>query len=342
MWKGLLLTFVAGAMGGTFPLPMRHMRKWAWENIWTVWSVVALIVVPWLMAFFTVPHLGAVYRESGAGVILLSSLFGFLWGIAGFLFGLSVELVGMSLTFAVVNGLSSAIGSWIPLVVQHPGEILTAGGLIVSAGVVGVVGGVAICSWAGHLRSKQSSGPASSQDPVANKPAFWRKLMVPVTAGVLGPCLNLGFAFGQKISTAAVNAGSSHAASTNALLAVVLTAGFVSNLGYCLYRLMKNRTARLFAIPEAGKYLLLGTIMGTLWMVSYSLYGSSISYFGTYGTVVGWPMLMAMITIVSSLWDIAYGDWTKRPLRIMALGVIVLIGTVGIISYGMFCLQHVT
>jgi len=52
--------------------------------------------------------------------------------------------------------------------------------------------------------------------------------------------------------------------------------------------------------------------------------------------------LMAMITIVSSLWDIAYGDWTKRPLRIMALGVIVLIGTVGVISYGMFCLQHAT
>jgi L-rhamnose-H+ transport protein len=319
---------------------MRYMRKWAWENIWTVWSVVALIVVPWLLAFITVPHLGAVYRESGASVILLSALFGFLWGIAGFLFGLSIQLVGMSLTFAVVNGLSSAIGSWVPLLVQHPGEILSAGGLIVSAGVIGVVGGVATCSWAGHLRSKQPGTPATAQDPGVKSPRFWRRLMVTVTTGVVGPCLNLGFAFGQKISTAAVNAGSSLASSTNAVLAVVLSAGFLSNLAYCLYRLVKNRTAPLFAIPESGKYFLLGLIMGTLWIVSYSLYGSSISYFGTYGAVVGWPMLMGVMTVVSGLWDVAYGEWTKRPLQFMAWGVIMVIAAVGIISYGMFRLQH--
>ncbi len=36
MARGLLLTVLAGVMNGSFPLPMRYMHKWAWENIWTV------------------------------------------------------------------------------------------------------------------------------------------------------------------------------------------------------------------------------------------------------------------------------------------------------------------
>jgi hypothetical protein len=141
---------------------------------------------------------------------------------------------------------------------------------------------------------------------------------------------------------AATNAGSSPAASTNAVLAVVLTAGFVSNIAYCLYRLSRNRTVRLFTIPEAKKYVLLATLMGCLWIFAFAIYGSSTSYLGAYGTVVGWPMLMANITILSSLLDVAYGNWSKRPLRVMALGVVVLIGAVGVMSYGMYRLQHVS
>lgn len=337
MLTGILLIILGGATNAAFPLPMRYMQKWAWENIWIVFSVVALVILPWALAVLTVPTLGSVYGQAGSAV-LLAALFGFLWGIAQFLFGLSIELVGMSLTFAVVNGLSSAFGSWIPLVVLHPAAILSSGGLIVSAGVIGVVGGVALCSWAGHLRSQQRSGAIAARNPQS---PFWRRLAVTIASGILAPCLNLGFAFGQKISLAATQAGSSPAASTNAVLAVVLTAGFVSNIAYCLYRLSRNHTARLFAIPEAKKYFVLGSLMGALWISTFAIYGSSTFYLGAYGTVVGWPMLMANITIISSLLDIAYGNWSKRPLRIMALGVAVLIASVGVMSYGTYRLQHV-
>src|SRR5215470_17348234 len=124
---GLLLTLMAGTMGGSFALPMRYMKKWAWENIWTVWSLVALILIPWLLALATVPHLTSVYRAAGAKALLLPSVFGLMWGVSSFFFGLGVDLAGMSLIFAMVNGLSSAIGSGVPMVIQHPGRILTTG-----------------------------------------------------------------------------------------------------------------------------------------------------------------------------------------------------------------------
>lgn len=326
-------------MGAFFALPMRHMQKWAWENIWMVWSVVALIIIPWLLAIVTVPNLASVYAQSGLNTLGLVALFGLLWGVAQVLFGLSIDLVGISLTFAVVNGMSSALGSWIPLVVLHPGGIFTSGGMLVSGGVVGVIGGVAACSWAGHLRSKQLS-PTTTGRSSAIQTSFSRRLAVTIACGVLAPCLNLGFAFGHKISMAAVHAGSSPAASTNAGLAIVLSAGFISNIAYCLYRLSKNRTTRLFAIPETKKYVLMATLMGALWIFSFAMYGSSTFYLGAYGTVVGWPVLMANITIISSLIDIAYGEWSKKPLRVMALGVAVLIVAVGVMSYGMYRLPH--
>ena len=200
---GLLLTLMARTMGGSFALPMRYMKKWAWENIWTVWSLVALILIAWLLALATVPHLTSVYRAAGAKALLLPSVFGLLWGVSSFFFGLGVDLAGMSLIFAMVNGLSSAIGSGVPMVIQHPGRILTTGGVIVSLGVLGVVGGVAVCSWAGHIRWRQIN-PAN---PRRQSLDFWRALAVVIGSGLLAPCLNLGFVFGQSISSAAVTAG---------------------------------------------------------------------------------------------------------------------------------------
>jgi L-rhamnose-H+ transport protein len=340
MIRGILLTFVAGVMNAFWPLPMRHIQKWAWENIWTVWSVVALIIIPWLLAIVTVPKLESVFAAAGVSAIGLVALFGLLWGVAQVLFGLSVDLVGMSLTFAVVNGMSSALGSWIPLVVLHPGGILTPGGMLVSLGVIGVIGGVASCSWAGHLRSKQLSlATTAARSPVL-RASFPRRLAVTIACGILAPCLNLGFAFGRPISNAAMHAGSSPAASTNAVLSVVLTAGFVSNIGYCIYRLWRNRTLSLFLIPASKKYVLMATVMAALWVFAFAIYGSSTYYLGVYGTVVGWPVLMANVTIVASLIDIAYGDWSRKPLQVMVVGVVVLILAVGTMSYGMYLLQH--
>jgi L-rhamnose-H+ transport protein len=329
MTKGLLLTVLAGVMNGSFPLPMKYMHKWAWENTWTVWTLVALLIVPWTLAVCTVPHLAAVYTGAHPQTLFLSVLFGSLWGIAGFLFGLSVEMVGMSLTFAVVNGVSSAVGSLVPLVVLHPGKLLTAGGLILSAGVFGVVAGVALCSWAASLRPAEGGKRAAGHSP-----RFRRGLLVCIGCALLAPAFNLGFSFGQGIAARAVSLGGAPAASTNAVLALVLTGGFVVNMAYCLYRLKTNRSFARYRIPESGRYLLLGTLMGLLWIVSYAIYGSATTQMGSFGTVAGWPILMAVMTLASGLWDTARGDWKGRPLRIMSWGVLALIGAVSAISYG--------
>jgi len=58
---------LAGIAGGSFTVPMRYMPRWGWENYWTVYAIVALVIVPWLLAGLTVPSLASVYSASGPG-----------------------------------------------------------------------------------------------------------------------------------------------------------------------------------------------------------------------------------------------------------------------------------
>src|SRR5664280_61250 len=86
---GLMLVTIAGIANATFTLPMKFARHWAWENVWLVWSVMALMVFP----------------VCGAG-----------WGLAQVMFGLSIDAIGIGLAFSIVLGISAAVGSLIPLI----------------------------------------------------------------------------------------------------------------------------------------------------------------------------------------------------------------------------------
>src|SRR3974377_1379420 len=91
----MLIVFGAGVLNGSFTLPMKYSRAWAWENTWSVYSVAALFVLPWLLAASCVPNLMQVYHGLSWHEIVYPALFGFLWGIAQTTFGLSINAVGM-------------------------------------------------------------------------------------------------------------------------------------------------------------------------------------------------------------------------------------------------------
>lgn len=64
-WLGMLIVFVSGFLNGSFTLPMKYSRAWAWENIWSVYLLVPLLVLPWILAVGFVPNLLQVYCGLG-------------------------------------------------------------------------------------------------------------------------------------------------------------------------------------------------------------------------------------------------------------------------------------
>ena len=138
---GIALTILAAVINGNFALPLKRRRKWAWENSWALYSLVAFWIVPWALALFTVPDLVRTYSSLSTSQVLLPLLLGMGWGISQVLLGVSVARVGMALTFAIVIGLSACLGTLIPLVALHRDLLFSAKGLTVLVGMLIMLAG---------------------------------------------------------------------------------------------------------------------------------------------------------------------------------------------------------
>src|SRR5260370_17865353 len=93
---------IAGLMSGNCMLPMKFTRSWKWENVWLVFSVLSLVILPWALAAFLVDHLLDVYRGMVLKQLAVPLLLGAGWGVAQILFGISVKRLGLGVAYAII------------------------------------------------------------------------------------------------------------------------------------------------------------------------------------------------------------------------------------------------
>src|SRR5438105_11526435 len=146
-----ILALGAGILNGSFATPTRFMNRWKWENVWALWAVLAMFVLPWALALITVPHLAAVYHPTEVHhALLLVIVFGAGYGIAAICFGLGVDALGIALNFAIALGTATAVGSAIPLFWFHSASVFTRQGLTIEAGIAVIVAGIVSCGISGR------------------------------------------------------------------------------------------------------------------------------------------------------------------------------------------------
>ena len=256
LYAGILLAALGGVFNGIFALPMKLMRRWRWEHIWLVYSIVGMVLVPWTVAFFSTPHLGQVIRS--APVALICG-FGFAWGLGSVFFGLGLDRLGLGLGQALMMGIIAGLGSLGPLLILKPGALATRNGIIVLAGNVVMIIGIALCARSGGLRSKQQSGAGSSS---ANRTSMTSGLVIAVLAGLFSSMLNFAFAFSSETQRRAMQLGAVGPMASMSIWAMAISAGFLANLAYCLWRLRKSGW-NTFRDPGTGVYWLGAATMGS-------------------------------------------------------------------------------
>ena len=329
-----LAVLLGGVMAGSFALPLRLAKKWRWENTWMVYSAVGLVAIPWAVAGATIPHLLDVYIAVSGRIILLTALFGLGWGVANVLFGLAVPMVGMAFSFAVVVGMSAALGSLIPLILSTSGSLLGTSGLIVMTGVLLTSLGVVLLGMAG--RGREGSGARDGTNVRPTK-VFAVGMALCILAGLLAPMLNYSFAFGSEISSQAIRWGASPTEAVNAIWAIALAGGFISNGSYCLLRLNKNQTWGKFRQEGAMLECALATLMGVLWTGGLLFYGWGASAMGNLGAAAGWPVFQGTIIVTSSSLGIMAGEWrgvNARFFRLNNLGLATIVVAIIVLSIG--------
>jgi L-rhamnose-H+ transport protein len=300
---GIALTMVAGLMSGTCMLPMKFVRSWKWENVWLVFSVVSLIVIPWALALGLVSNLFETYgalslRQLGAPV-----LFGAGWGIAQVLFGISVARLGLGLAYAIIVGLGALLGTLVPLFVQHQELAKGRPMMFVLSGVTVMVLGIILSTWGGQVREAGTSATSTPQ-PSQN---YFTAVLLALLCGIMAPMLNYSFAFGQDIAKEAVRLGTPEVRSGYAVWPIGLAGGFIPNIAYSVYLLFKNCTWGAFRLD--GKDFGWSTLMGVLWMGAFSLYGMAAIYLGSFGTSIGWGLLQIFMIMTATLSGVLAGEW---------------------------------
>ena len=325
---GMLILVIAGVMNASFPLPMKCTHRWAWENTWLAWTFFALILLPPVLTFSTVPQLGQVYHSAPAGILLEVILFGAGWGVAQVFFGLAVDAIGIALTFSLVLGTSAAVGTLVPLLKLHPERLNTPAGHGVLGGVALVIAGVLVCAVAGREREnvlKLHNG---------SKRNTTLGLLLAVLCGFGASFVNFGLAFGAPLIDAARSFGANELNASNAVWMPLMLAGAVPNLLYCLWLLTKNGTGHQFRNGRASHWAL-AFAMAVLWLGSTLLYGVATAHLGAWGPIFGWPLFMSLIVITASLIGMFTGEWRNSgalPLWIQWAGVSLLVLAVFILA----------
>ncbi len=313
-WLGVA---AAGVLNGSFAVPMKTARLWKFHHIWTFHSLLAMVVLPWVVAIYTVPNRGQILASVPVRGWIVLAVLGLLFGLASLLYGVAVDLLGIALGFAIQLGLSIVLGALELRLMSGSISLRTARDAAYLLGLALMVAGVILCAQAGGAKSAQ---------PGASGARFRKGLVIAIVGGILAPTLGLGIEYGTKLlATGGTSGGFNN--QTYLAWAVFLSVSAVVQGGYCFYRVASARATSVFVSPGAALDALQVVGMSTLWISSVFVYGRSVFGLGRLGASLGWPIFVALIILTSNAWGVILGEWKGAgpgPFRRMLVGSAVL------------------
>ena len=331
---GLLLHAIGGFAAGSFYLPIKQVKDWAWESSWLILGLAAWLFAPIIAAYLTTPEPFSVIAAAPAATLGWTYFFGLLWGIGGLTFGLSMRYLGLSLGMAVALGFTAAFGTLIPPIYEGTfGRLFaTRAGLATFAGVMVCLVGIAVCGLAGSRKDKELAGD-QVQEAIAEFDLS-KGLVVAVVSGILSACFAFGLAAGGDIATASLAAGTDSLYQNNATLIVILLGGLTTNLAYCLYLNVTRKSSSDYTdktAPLTSNYAW-AALGGVTWYLQFFFYGMGATLLGEQFEFASWTLHMAFIILSSNALGFYSGEWkgaSPRTLRTILLGLgIILFSTV--------------
>jgi L-rhamnose-H+ transport protein len=248
---GVVFHWIGGLASGSFYVPYRGVKNWAWETYWLAGGFFSWIIAPWVLASMMTRDLPLVLSETDGSTLFWTYFFGVLWGLGGLTFGLTMRYLGMSLGMALALGYCAAFGTLIPPIFHghFVSEVLmTTSGQVILFGVVVCLAGIAVAGMAGI--SKEREMPEEQKKASIKEFDFKKGLLVATFSGIMSACFAYGLDAGNPIKKLTVDHGTAELWRGLPVLVVLLLGGFTTNFIWCLYLLLKNGTSYQYLYPE--------------------------------------------------------------------------------------------
>jgi L-rhamnose-H+ transport protein len=350
---GVIFHFIGGFASGSFYIPYKKVKGWAWESFWIIGGLFSWLIVPPVAAWLTIPGFIDIIKQTNGNILLLTYFFGLLWGIGGLTYGLGVRYLGVSLGSTIILGLCAVFGSLIPSVYYnfHPKAgkdtfstlLHNSWGQLVLSGIIVCVIGIIICGKAGMIKEKDLSKSKNVLE--GNKDyRFGLGIFVAIVSGVLSACFNFGIEAGKAMANSA-NAiwQSAHLSQGNFLFqnnvtyVIILWGGLTTNFIWCMILNARNKTFGDYtdAHKPLFKNYLFSALAGITWFLQFFFYGMGESKLGNGAS--SWILHMAFIILIANAWGLLLGEWkgvSKKAFYTVIAGIATIILSVLIVGYG--------
>lgn len=350
---GVIFHFIGGFASGSFYIPYKRVRGWAWESYWIVGGLFSWLIVPPLAAYLTIPDFTGIIGHTDGGILSITYIFGVLWGIGGLTYGLGVHYLGVSLGSSIILGLSSVFGALIPSIYYQfnptPGKdtisvlLNNTWGQMVLLGLLVCVIGIIICGKAGAMKD-QDLKKLGTAPQGASEFKLGIGLTVSIISGVLSACFAFGIDAGKIMASEAneiwkaANPGQGEFLfQNNVTYVVILLGGLTTNFIWCMILNARNKTFGNYTdkrTPLLSNYIF-SALAGTTWFMQFFFYGMGESKLGNGPS--SWILHMAFIILIANSWGLVLKEWngvSKKTLRMIITGILVIILSILIVGYG--------
>ncbi len=340
---GIIFHSIGGFSSGSFYMPFKKVKNWAWESYWLIGGFFSWLIVPPIAAYLTIPHFADIIAAASPSIKAFTFSMGLVWGIGGLTYGLGVRYLGMSLGNSIILGFCSAFGALVPSVYYdlYPtagkisfSHMLSNTGGQVLFGVLICLIGIAVSGKAGIMKEKDFAVGHEDKDKDFS---LVKGLIIAVISGILSSFFNYGIEAGKPMAEQAVINGCNPLFQNNVTYIVLLWGGLTTNFIWCMYLNFKNKTFGDYTSSKApiAKNTFFSALAGTLWFLQFFFYGMGESKLGNGAS--SWILHMATIILTANFWGFYLKEWSgvsKKTFNTFLFGIGLIMLSIVLVGIG--------
>lgn len=329
---------VGAASAASFYAPIGKVRHWSWETTWAVAGIFSWILLPVGVSLLLLPHFGAFYAAIPAGVAWKVILFGAMWGVGNVNYGLAMRHLGMSLGIGLAIGVTLVVGTLMPPILDgRAGQLFTTrSGLFNLAGALIAVLGIALVSWAGHLKEMELRGDVQEFN-------LRLGIVLAVLCGIFSSGMSFAINAAKPIEQSALGAGVNPLYAAIPSYVLIMGGGAFINLSYCFVRLaaLKRLSLRRDLSqdpPTLARNACLAAAGGIMWYLQFFFYAWGAANIPQHLSYVNWMLHMSGYVLFGGIVGLALSEWkgiSPRPVRLLWMGMLVIIAAANLVGLGL-------
>ena len=310
MALGFGILIIAGFFEGTYSLGYKKYTPFSWAAFFGVLNtlnIITCVAFTWIFA----PELWTILGKQTGQYWVVPLLCGALWGISTVGFSKGIDKVGMSLVCGIGMGISTIVGSIVPMIMDHqsPKGISA---VLFGVGLFLTLLGVILITIAGVKRDGFVKNATSG-------------IVMAVVAGLGSGALNIGFAYSESIGEYFIHYGYSQAAISSGKWFPVLLGGCFMSVIWCMGEITVKQEWHTLVAKGSLRRIPVFCVVSLMWYLSLLLYGLSTIKLGTMGEAVGWILFNALALAISVGWGLITGEWKGAKKKELFVGCVTLI-----------------